>query len=295
MPITIKAHAFWVTPVNGNGDDLKTIAQNFGQNGEDTEFSHRGHDFLCTESAWHTRRSALTATVFRLRDSNLPAAVSEDGDVEELPIDDSTNLGEPTCFAYFPDLQVAFIHYSHTGARHTVLPAFLNEIGFAQAIKVEPVIRLDMLERLENTDFFTTLEFALKSPQSIRETRAAEGSVADTLNIMDVLNAENAHIRITIGYNRSGGGLSTRTVKDLALGLAHFGDREVSTLKVRGSENADEQVQTLDLLRARIVSELEVSDRNREMDRQDCQNKLLRIFEQNIQSLIEEQLANNAR
>ncbi len=187
-------------------------------------------------------------------------------------------------FALQPDPGAALIHYSHTGARHSVLPAMLSKMGYAHAMQVEPVIKTDMLQKLQSKKFFKGLEFSLTDPKGVQEIRAMGGSVGRALGMLDDTGGVNIRVEITMGHTK-GEGLVANATKALAKGLAKIGmdagddSSPVRAVKVRGSEGEDAPVEELDLLNAREVIEMQVDEADRSIDRSDCQKKLAKLLE----------------
>ncbi|MCC6228527.1 MAG: hypothetical protein IT432_04795 [Phycisphaerales bacterium] len=288
MPVSIKAHCFWVQPIEGTSEDLKACVKKFADDGKDVEFTHGPHMYRVSESQW-TTTGAFSATVFKLRHNDLPAAVSDAG-VDDLPIDDETDLGEPMVFVYYPALSAAIVHYSHNGPRHSVIAPFLNQIGHAGAIVVQPIIVRDMMQRLQDAKFFRAIRFTLRGVQGNNQLPKLGSAVARSVEIADELSGVNVTVEVTMGHAR--GSLGVGKLREVARKLAHLGDHEVSTLQVDAAPDDEGTVEMLDLLRAKVGAELEIADRNRYMDRTDCRAKLISAFGQRKKE-IEQQLKDN--
>jgi len=283
MSRDIKAHLFRVTPVKEKAYTVRAAVEAFAKAIKPLEFEHAGHDYLATDLIWNASKAVLTGTVFRVRSSGLPAEI-HGTQAKPLSIDPSTNLGEPMCFALQPDPGAALIHYSHTGARHSVLPAMLSKMGYAHAMQVEPVIKTDMLEKLQSKKFFKALEFSLTDPKGVQDLRAMGGSVERALGMLDDTGGVNIRVEITMGHTK-GEGLVANATKTLAKRLAKIGmeagddSSPVRTVKVRGSDGEDAPMEELDLLNAREVIKMQVDEADRSIDRGDCQKKLAKLLE----------------
>jgi hypothetical protein len=275
MPVKIKTHCFWLIPEQGTADDIARVLKQFASKGKPREFTAGFGTYLACEAEWHAKVGALTTTVFRLRSSALPSAVKESG-VTPLPIDDDTNLGEPMCFAYFPEEGAAIVHYSHTGARHSVIPDLLSQLGFPHPVRIEPILRTDMLERLNSTGFVRSLVFSLHRPQANSELRAQGAPVAKAIDVLNEVEGVNIRVEVSVGHEHRG--LILDAVKGVARKLMKFGDAEVTALQLNAAEKEDERCERLDLLGGRIEFELSIADKNRELDRADCHKKLLAGF-----------------
>lgn len=283
MSRDVNAHLFWVTPVNEKAEGVKKSVEAFAKSVAPLEFQHAGHDYLATDLHWHASKGVLTGTVFRIRSTGLPAEI-HGTTAKPLSISPSANLGEPMCFALQPDPGAALVHYSHTGARHSVLPALLSKIGYAHAMQVEPVIKTDMLQRLQSKKFFKAMEFSLTDPTGVKELRAMGGSVGRALDMLDDTGGVNIKVEITMGHTK-GEGLVANATKSMAKSLAKIGmaagdaSSPVRAIKVRGSDGADAPVEELDLLNAREVITFQVDEAARSIDRADCQKKLSKLLD----------------
>lgn len=278
MAREIKAHLFWVNPVNEPASGVKDIITEYLRNPGAFEFDHGGHNYLAEEMTWNVQRQILTGTIYRIRNSGLPVAV-QGTHTKDLPLAANESLGEPMCFAFWPDPGGALIHYSHTGPRHSVIPAMLSKMGYPNAIQVEPVIRKDMLEQLQSKTYFAGLEFALSDPHGIAELREVGGSVGHAVRMMHDIGGVNVRVEITMGHTK-GDGLAIGATQQLARALTRLATDAVDehspvrTVKVRGSDGEDAPLEELDLLRAREPIILTVDEHGRHLDRTDCQRKL---------------------
>jgi hypothetical protein len=278
MARSIKAFMFWVTPTDQQASGAKDAVLEYMKTAKPLEFDHLGQNYLAKEMQWNAQRSILTGTVYRIRNSGLPVAV-KGTTTHDLPLDDDEALGEPMCFAYWPDPGGAVIHYAHTGPRHSVMPALLSKMGYPHPITVEPVLREDMLQQLQSKRYFRAVEFALRDPEGIAELRDKGGSIGHAIKALKDLGGVNVRVEVTMGHTK-GEGLVANTAKTLARELAKLGAEApdghspVSTIKVWGSEDEEVGVVELDLLRAREPITLTIDEHGRHLDRTDCQRKL---------------------
>lgn len=278
MSREIKAHLFWTTPVTHPASGVKDSITEFMRNAQPLEFDHQGHKYLAQEFSWNTQRQILTGTIYRIRSSGLPIAV-QGTRTRDLPININESLGEPMCFAFWPEPGGALVHYSHSGPRHSVLPALLSKIGYPNAIAVEPVIRKDMLAQLQSKTYFAGLEFALSDPSSVAELREMGGSVGHAVQMLHDIGGVNVRVEITLGHS-TGDGLAAAATKTLARKLARLATTAVDehspvrTVKVRGSDGQDAPLEELDLLRAREPILLTIDEHGKHLDCTDCQRKL---------------------
>lgn len=289
MARPIKAFQFWVKPVNGTTAPVLQAVATINDGNRSFEFTQHAKQYLAQDLRWNDERSILTGTVYLVRSSNLPAAI-RDGHAEPLPIGDETDLGEPMCFAFHPEVGAALIQYAHTGPRHSVLAAIIERLLPDLPIAIEPVLRRDMLELLRRKRFVSGLEFAFTDPRGVQELRTAGGSVSHALSMLDDLGGVNIKVEISMGHSR-GEGMIVDATKALAERLAHLGTENVDgtagvrTIKIRGSDGDEAPVEELDLLRAREQVTLEVNEANRSIDTTDARRKLSTALHERLDEL----------
>lgn len=278
MAKDIKAHLFWVRPPQGSPTAVENAVLEFMKKPESVEFSHQGQDYMADSLTWLSGSRTLVGTIYRLRDKSLPVAV-HGTKIKPLPLQPEDKLGEPMCFAFLPVPGAAIVHYSHTGPRHPALQALISRLGFADGVVIEPCIREDILDELEGKSFLTAVEFALEDPAGSAELRNAPGPVKDMIRLQRELGGVNVRIEVTMGHKRGDGLLKELTkgtgkwLRDLAFQDV-AGDGPVKAVKITGKEDEDSPVRELDLLHAREVITLTVSEQGRHLDRTDCQRKL---------------------
>ncbi|MBX3381400.1 MAG: hypothetical protein KF805_15000 [Phycisphaeraceae bacterium] len=280
MSKRIKAFLFHVRPITGPASAVRDAIRTYMQTGGDFEFTHSGHDYIAKSLGWDERKGILTGSVLRLRSRDLPEAV-EGTETGPIPLEAGQSLGEPMCFAFWPDPGSALVHYNHRGPRHSVLHAVISRMGFETPIGIDPVLRSDMLAKLNSTEFVRGLEFTLSDAAGIAALRDAGGSVQRSFATMRELGGVTVGVQVTMGHTK-GQGLAPAAVKGIARKLLRVatetpdGESPVKKIKVTGSDGDDSPLETLDLLRAREPIFLSVDEQGKHLNRIDCQQKLAR-------------------
>jgi hypothetical protein len=275
MPV-IKAHYFSVTTDGGTARDVATCLEAFCGKGDPSSCTVGMTPYHFAEAEWHTREKAITASVFKIRSEALPSAVSA-GAVGHLPIPATTDLGEPMCFAYYPYKNTAIVQYAHNGPRHTLIKEFLSAIGFGGVVYMEPILRPDMLERLERTRFVRSFTFKLRSPQQQTAIANAGAPVSQAISALQELKGNDVGMTVSVGREKRS--LLVTAVKKVSRALLRIDETELSALVLDAAENEGQKCEKLDLLNARRIAEIEVRSSHRELDRKDCQRKLITQFE----------------
>lgn len=217
--------------------------------------------------------------------NQLPSALADDG-TSPLPINNDTDLGEPMCFAFRPKLAISAVHYSHNGPRHPILQQIVNALGYEEAVHIYPTLRLDTIQRLENTNIVRKLEFTLRSPQAIQELRAIGRGPSAALDMKDAFGGVNVSVTVTMGHDP--GTLSVDTVKNFCQRLANAGDA-VSTLRIKGADGPDSELLPIDFFNDRIHESLRIEENGREIDVIDCCEQLGLLLDRQ-QPVIETQI-----
>lgn len=269
MTKSIKAYQFWVNPVEGSTKMVRDAVAAIDAGSDGFGISRLEKRYLAQHLKWDARRNLVTGTVYLIRSSNLPAAINEER-AGPLPIDDKTDLGEPMCFAFHPEVGVALIHYNHVGPRHQVLATVIEHVLPDVPILVEPVLRRDMLETLDRKPFLRSIEFGLQDPNGIRELRAMGGSIAHAMSMLADLGGINIKVSITMGHSRGEGlraGARRLGEKLAKLGAIEVeGHARISAIKVGAAENEDAPIEHLDMLHAREEITFEVGEVGRTID-----------------------------
>ncbi len=280
-----RAHLFWTQPEGTPPQEMRDHLAAFCENPSILNFSIGLHDYEASEVSWNDKQGAFTCSVFRVRANNLPPTLSATEGIKSLEIQDDTNLGEPMVFAYYPDLEVSIVLYNHDGPRHSTIRSILNQVGHDGPVIMSPVLREDMMQRLDDAKIFRSIEHSLQSPTHRQELQAAGSSVGYALSMLGDVNGVNINVKITMGQER---GSLADTVKSTAMKLAEYDDTDLGTLKVKAASDEESTAETLDLLNARIVREFSVRANGREMDRTHCGSQLRSLFA-SVRSIIESQ------
>lgn len=231
--------------------------------------------FRVTDLVWHKTHKALTATMWRVRDSQLPSKLKADR-ASALGIANDESVGEASSFAYSPGRQIAIVEYNHTGPRHPILRELLYEMGVSTPIEVSPILETGAFERAQEAELIRRIEFSLASSEKdkIDRLRNAGGAVKDALDAMADVGGMTVHVTISMGHHREG--LSSKAMGIIET-LCNGGSR-VQTLKATIKEKDETTTQLVDLLGGRQTTDLEVPEKDRELDHAACRRQLLTVL-----------------
>jgi hypothetical protein len=273
------ASCFWTIPSDGTGTDLDAALQAFVKKKKTLRFDWGRHEYLICEPRLGKQddHGIVAASVFKVRSSAWPSVVSDTGP-EPLTLEDGKSLAEPMCFAWHAVDQVALVYTTKNGPSASVLAAFAQAIGFQHDLEIDAVIRTDIMERLDKTNFVRALTFGVTGVTGRPDLRRAGVPVELAFDLAGSLHGANVEVRVSIGKNEPG--LAVSVVKKVAKHLYDVGDTAVTSLRLEGAEQLDQKCEKLDLLNARLVKELDVAEDARELNRRDCQQKLIQVLQE---------------
>jgi hypothetical protein len=268
-----KAHLFSVIPRSGTAEELAGLLTKFALKTKQLRFKSNQVGYLVEDA--HQRgpaRRVFTATIFKLQSSEFPSVVEGDA-VKPLGLEDHHALGEAMCFAYDPTRQSAMIQSVGHGPRYAILRTFLEEIGFANYVDIVPVMRKDMLDRLEKTKYIRSVGLKVARPFGDEKGMKSSGvPIESAIDAMVDLGAEQ--IEIEIGMGRGKGQLNGGKVVRFIKKLLNTHDEGVKSLRLTGAEADGMSLQFLDLLGGRLETLVELKPVGREWDREHCQKQL---------------------
>lgn len=205
----------------------------------------------------------------RIRRTGLPQ-LERAGRLSELQISSDAGLSEAIQVVFFPD-NVAGMVYNHFGPRMSRLGSYLHTKS-NQAIPVptfRPILNRDVSRQLEQLVDIRLFEFSVQpySANTVKENDTALGDIIEaSLRLQDPDNV--VQVIATFSGNRQESMLDT--VLDRAKRLLLIdGLQGIEKLRLRGKRNDTEKVETIDLLRNRLVSTQHVvrlGDRSRALD-----------------------------
>ena len=205
----------------------------------------------------------------RIRRTGLPQ-LERAGRLSELQIGMDTGLSEAIQVMFFPG-NVAGIVYNHFGPRMSRLGSYLHTKS-NHAIPLatfRPILNRDVSRQLEQLIDIRLFEFSVQpySANTVKENDTALGDIVEaSLRLQDPDNV--VQVIATFSGDRRESMLDTvlNRVKRLLL----IDDLQgIEKLRLRGKRNDTERVETIDLLRDRLVSAQHVvrlGDRSRALD-----------------------------
>lgn len=215
--------------------------------GADTE------DLVCcwVDAAASTGRLRLATS----RRSGLPQQ-EHDGDLDPLGIPQDSGLAEQIHVRFFPD-NVVGSEFNFYGPRISKLRDYIREKvgGGYQAVRIQPLIRPDVMAQLEQFGDVRLLDLRIKT-SFIEAMREADESLAAAFRAAEQVG-EPRQVAIQLQpepYGRHGIG---SRVMDIVKRLARHSDvqSEATRFKVKGHNTETDKVETVDVLKDKLVAE----------------------------------------
>jgi len=196
---------------------------------------------------------------FRDRRSNLPG-YALDFVPNELPIPEHAGLIEPTHVVLAPGGVIA-AEYNHFAPRITSAFAMLLRLRLGLSLRIGTYVQGDIIEQLDRMEDMRLLELSMvPTPELEEELRNAGTFGAAVATLSEPRGGRRIHLSLS-GDRRSEAW--TTQVRDfvkrlLALGAAESDARETKVLRVTGYDPVAEGVETIDLLRQKLVRRVDV-------------------------------------
>jgi len=265
-----KAHAFAIVPRAGTPEEIQTLLATFVSKTKQVRFTSNANNYTAEDAHFRgTKKNVFTAAIFKLRSTDLPSMIGNAG-AARLPLADDTHLGEAMCFAYDPFRRIAVIQSTGYGPRYSIVRTFFEEIGFPHYIDIDPLLRKDVLERLEQTKILRRLIFSIHEPRDKGALKQAGLPISAAIDAME--DVEAAEIEMELSAKK--GRLAADKVKRYVTNMLKLKDLNVTKLQVSGMEDEEAAIVTIDLLGGRIEYLVELKQDGREWDRGDCQRQL---------------------
>lgn len=263
MSTSIRADYFYFEPNESTPDQiiakLKRFVESQGDDFVEQYFNH--HQYRLSRVKWTARFDRFSGVMYKKRPTNLPDELTDKGE-HTVDIEETSALGDPVCFCYYPRAQMAIIQFNAMGARHSTLREFLQtSVGIDEGIQTSPVISHELRKRLSDIDFARELSFTVRNPERLGDLSEEFGSGlgGDLDALLGHTGGVNVSIKVSMGHDRKG---SLKVPEIVKWATRLLKKEEVCTsLKLRGSMGAGEHIHKYDLLNDRIVEhDIEVPD-----------------------------------
>lgn len=193
----------------------------------------------------------------KVRRSNLPA-LEEQGELRPLEIPEDAGIAEQTHLVFFPNNIVGML-FNFYGPRMASLRDYLKKLhpDTPNDLSIDPLLRQDVLEQLDQLRKIRVFDLRILRP-FMNRLQQANRDLHETFSAAhEVGEAEQFQLILKPAPN-SRGWIADRFL-DIARGLAGIvsanpeAKEEVTSFKVRGQNRETSSMETVDVLRDRLV------------------------------------------
>jgi hypothetical protein len=204
---------------------------------------------------------------FRDRRANLPG-MSNEGDVEELPIPEEAGLVEPTHIVLAGDGLIA-AEYNHFGPRITSQFAALLRSKLGLDLRIGTWAQGDIIDQLDRLEQVQLLEFSLVAAHALDEELRNTGPFGDAaVALSRVDDGRRLALRLSGEKGSDSWGEQAVAFAKRLLGMPAQ-EHVTKVLRVTGYDPASDNVEVVDLLKQKIVRRVEIersSQRSKALD-----------------------------
>ncbi len=198
-------------------------------------------------------RTMLVGDMAKIRMTNLPTRIGQNGSEREIDFLDDEGVGEETAFLYDPKRKALALQRNRHGVSYAAFAEYFTSFaGESACIRLLPMISQEALKKLQKSPRVTRIEIEVQPVTSLASLRGSR-SLAATVGLMEHLAGEK--VAISVGLSRgSRGGLSIPSILETVKETLRFHSRspcEIRRLRVQ-AEDEERRIAELDLLEDRL-------------------------------------------
>jgi len=254
------------------------LSGNFGTTGDERL---EGSYYRLVEVDFSQR--PILGSAIKIHMDNIPRKTRiGERDTEPLGLDEREGIVGETFFLYSPDYDTLISQRNRQGVAPGALAFLLEKTSGVQGINLLPIFELEWRRRLERMQVFRRLEMKVATPTAGADTYQNWGAKTAAL-LGEHYKGRTVEIKISVGRKRKEVSLSAAKVRETILSLCgrRAGEGkgpEVKRLLVTGRTGEDEPLETLDILKERLVAEADVPLLNRELCRRSLRTAIRRTY-----------------
>jgi len=197
----------------------------------------------------------------KIKMDNIPPKASLAGSVSSLDLGDEDGLGAEVAFVYFPPLKTLLIQRNRMSVSSKAFAEYFQaRSDFNGPIFLEPVIKLDILVKLDRLDKVTKFQISVAGLSNPQLFRQQGHSLEQLIDLQEKFRSPFLHVSFSLGQGGKGS-LRVPEVKSTVRRLMRIASNEeenqVHKIEVNGSRH-DTGIEVLDLLNARLAIPKEV-------------------------------------
>jgi hypothetical protein len=193
---------------------------------------------------------------FRDRRANLPG-MSNEGNIEELPIPEEAGLVEPTHVVLGGNGLIA-AEYNHFAPRITSQFAALLRTKLGLDLRIGTYVQGDIIEQLDRLEEVQLLEFSLVATPQLEEELRNTGPFGDAaVSLSRVDDGKRINLRLSGDKHSDSWGEAAVSFAKRLLGMPAQ-EHVTKVLRVTGYDPASENVEIVDLLKQKLSRRVEI-------------------------------------
>lgn len=234
----------------------------------------------CTDSP-----EQIEGDMVRIRMNDLPTRASLQGEVNNLELTEDEGAGEHTAFLYFKAWKVLVLQRNRPGVTASSFVDYFEQKSNAIPITVQPVLRLDTMQKLNSLQTISALDVTVAPLQNAQIFRDQGNTLKQMLGICEDLRAPRLHLKASIGKQRTS--LNVEAVKDAILKFLRIRANTEQVKKLCVSGKYDDRVgETLDLLKHSMCESRDIEeDEHRKLSYADRISAVKSVFNLKRQEL----------
>ena len=194
-----------------------------------------------------------TGTFCLIQKNELPIKAYLDKDPEKLLDDwDEGGLGHYTSFLYDSTNSIISIQSNKNGVSANGIISYFNRNYKIKDLILEPIINPDNIEKLLQMRSISSFEVSVARPENFNDINKKNKAISEMHEIADITKASTLKLTVGIGYQKKSS-LDKKTIFSYARKfLSQQQEFEVKKIEVRGKENDEDNIQTLDLITNKV-------------------------------------------
>lgn len=227
-------------------------------------------------------RGVIEGDMLKIRMDEVPLKASLYGSTRPIDLNDDEGIGEETAFYYFVPWRVLLLQRNKHAVSASAFTWYFNHIisNDGPIIELTPILRSDILQRLAQMTIMRKLNVKIAGIDNADILRNEGFGVEAIINLNNVFAAPTVSVSVSMGRRR--GTLSVDNVRETIKRLLRVSgrdDRHLKKLAVEAQEDYAHTPELLDILKSRIVEEINVdSAKDRRLPYERRKSALQEVF-----------------
>lgn len=230
----------------------------------------------------------IIGDMVKIRLDDFPPKTKINGEQEDVELDDDEGFGESTAFIFDSNINVLIMQRNRTAVTESGFAKYFTEKGrTSSAILLNPILKDNALERIENLSEYRKFEITLSDTNSLSGQAKIGHTLSKMVDYSNIFNGQKVSIIVSMGHKRG----SLTNIKTLARNLIELSSNcygNVEKVQISGKEGSGDPIEIIDLLEFKVMDSKSIEIvRNYEESRKIRQNALLASYRDNKEALEE--------